>query len=85
MTRHHAESNINILLTRNLPIDSGARQWSHLKLDVPGQGGGKFLEVDGQGVGILKIRQYSSTPYVYRTLCDCSFKWRESSPIWIIQ
>ena len=26
MTRHHAESNINILLTRNLPIDYGARQ-----------------------------------------------------------
>ena len=26
MTRHHAESNINILLTRNLPIDSGVRQ-----------------------------------------------------------
>ena len=23
MIRHHAESNINILLTRNLPIDSG--------------------------------------------------------------
>ena len=29
MNRHHAESNINILLTRNLPIDSGVRQWSH--------------------------------------------------------
>ena len=29
MTRHHAESNINILLTRNLPTDSGVRQWSH--------------------------------------------------------
>ena len=28
-TRHHAESNSNILLTRNLPIDSGIRQWSH--------------------------------------------------------
>ena len=27
MTRHHAES--NILLTRNLPIESGVRQWSH--------------------------------------------------------
>ena len=25
MTRHHAESNINILLTRNLPIDSGVQ------------------------------------------------------------
>ena len=29
MTRHHAESNINILLTRNLPIDSGVGQRSH--------------------------------------------------------
>ena len=28
MTRH-AESNINILLTRNSPIDSGVRQWSY--------------------------------------------------------
>ena len=26
MTRHHAESNINVLLTINLPIDSGVRQ-----------------------------------------------------------
>ena len=26
MTRHHAELKINILLTRNLPIDSGFRQ-----------------------------------------------------------
>ena len=23
MTRHHVDSNINMLLTRNLPIDSG--------------------------------------------------------------
>ena len=29
MNIHHAESNINISLTRNLPIDSGVRQWSH--------------------------------------------------------
>ena len=29
MTRHHIEWNINILLTRNLPIDSDIRQWSH--------------------------------------------------------
>ena len=29
MSRHHAESNINILLTRNLPIESSVRQWSH--------------------------------------------------------
>ena len=28
MTRYHAESNINILLTRNLPIDSSVRQWT---------------------------------------------------------
>ena len=25
MTRHHAESNVNILLTRNLPFDSDVR------------------------------------------------------------
>ena len=30
MTRHYAESNINILLTRNLPTDSCVRQWNHL-------------------------------------------------------
>ena len=30
MTRHHAESNINILLTRNLSFDSGVRQLSHI-------------------------------------------------------
>ena len=29
MTRHHTESNINILLTRNLTTDSGVRQRSH--------------------------------------------------------
>ena len=29
MTRHQAESNINILLTRNLPFDSGVIQWIH--------------------------------------------------------
>ena len=28
-TRHHAEPNINILLTRNLPFDSDFRKWSH--------------------------------------------------------
>ena len=32
MTRHHAGSNINILLTRNLPFDSDVRQWSGNKL-----------------------------------------------------
>ena len=29
MNIHHAESNINISLTRNLPIDFGVRGWSH--------------------------------------------------------
>ena len=29
MTRHHAEPNINILLTKNLCFDYGVRQWSH--------------------------------------------------------
>ena len=29
MTRHHAESNINILLTRSPPIDSSVGQWGH--------------------------------------------------------
>ena len=29
MARHHAVSNINILLIRNHPIDFGVRQWSH--------------------------------------------------------
>ena len=29
MTLHHADSNINIIWTRNLPIDSGVRQWSY--------------------------------------------------------
>ena len=28
-TRHHADSNINILLTRNLHTDPSVRQWSH--------------------------------------------------------
>ena len=29
MTRHDAGSNLNMLLTRNLPNDPGDRQWSH--------------------------------------------------------
>ena len=29
ITRHHAEPNINILLTKSLPFDYGLRQWSH--------------------------------------------------------
>ena len=35
-----------------------------LKLDVPGQEGRKMLDVDGQRVGVLKIRQYSWTSYM---------------------
>ena len=30
MTRHRAEPNINILLTRNLPFDSDVRHWSRI-------------------------------------------------------
>ena len=29
MPRRHAESNMNMLLTRNLPFNSDIRQWSH--------------------------------------------------------
>ena len=29
MTRDDTESNINILLARNLPTDSSVRQWNH--------------------------------------------------------
>ena len=39
----------------------------HLKLDVQGEGVGKILDVDGQGGGgVLKIRQFSWTSFVYR-------------------
>ena len=34
MTRHHAEPNINILLTRNLFFDTDVRQWGH-RLMIP--------------------------------------------------
>ena len=34
MIKHHGESNFNILLTRNLPVDSGVRQRSH-PLTIP--------------------------------------------------
>ena len=123
MIRYHTESN-DILLTRNLPIGSGVRQWNHplitslhnlwaklhdrtrgqfernvtwfcfcfnlvrshvqccycsiacwrgwegggflLKLDVQGQRCGKILDVDGkEWWGVLKIRQFSWTSYVY--------------------
>ena len=67
ITRHHAEPNINILLTRNL-FGSDVRWWSHqlcwwhvrailgLTLDVQGQGGGRISVVAGQ---------FSWTSYVY--------------------
>ena len=37
----------------------GGRARVCLKMDVQGQGGGKILDVDGQGVGVLKIKQFS--------------------------
>ena len=41
----------------------------YIRLDVQGQGGGKILDVDGQGEWeALKIRQFSRTSYVYRPL-----------------
>ena len=37
-----------------------------LKLDVQGQVGERILDVDGQGGwGVLKIRQFSWTSYLY--------------------
>ena len=44
-----------------------------LKLDVQGQGGGKILDVNGQRVRVLKIRQFSWTSYVYRTFRVISY------------
>ena len=39
----------------------------HLKLDVQVQGDGSVLDLDGKGGwGVLKIRQFSWTSYVYR-------------------
>ena len=52
MNRHQAESNIN----------------TSFKLDIQSQVGGKNLDVDGQGVGVLEIRQFSWASYVYRAL-----------------
>ena len=38
----------------------------HMKLDFQGQGGGRILDVDGQGGWVvLKIGQFSWTSYVY--------------------
>ena len=45
MTRHHAEPNINVLLTRNLPFDSDFRQWRHplmISLDAYNRTHGQF-------------------------------------------
>ena len=57
-------------------------EWGCLKLNVQVQGGGKILDVDGQGLagvegGFLKVRQFSWTSYVYRPLT----KQRVSSKI----
>ena len=39
-----------------------------LELDVQGQGGGRILDVDGQGrLGVLKTGQISWTSYAYHT------------------
>ena len=49
--------------------EEGERGWGCLNVDVQCQGGGKRLDVDGQGVwGVLKIRQFSWMTYVYRPL-----------------
>ena len=39
-----------------------------LKLDVLDQGSGRILNIDRQGVGILRIGQFSWTSYVYHPL-----------------
>ena len=37
-----------------------------VKLDVQVQGGGRILDINGQGgLGVLKTGQFSWTPYVY--------------------
>ena len=47
------------------------RGWGiRLKLGVQCQGGRKILDVDGQRVGVLKIRQFSWTSYENRLLVD---------------
>ena len=44
----------------------GGGWWFRLKLDVQGQGGGRILDVDGQGVqGVLKIAQFSWKSYLH--------------------
>ena len=50
------------LLEKVVVEEGGVR----LKLDVQGQGGGKMWDVDGQGEwGVLKVRSFSWTSYVY--------------------
>ena len=45
------------------------REDACLKLDVQGQGGGRILDVDRQGMcGVLKIGQFSWMSYVYHPL-----------------
>ena len=40
-----------------------------MKLDAGGQGGGKILDLDGQGGwGVLKIQQFSCTSYAHHPL-----------------
>ena len=40
------------------------------KIGRPGQGGRNILDLDGQGGwGVLKIKQFSWTSYVYRPYC----------------
>ena len=62
--------NIVILESCSILIDSllfGEGGGGCLKLDVQGQGGGRFSDVGGQGGwGVLKIGQFSWTLYVYR-------------------
>ena len=36
-----------------------------LKMDVLDQGSGQISDADGQGVGILKIKEFSKTSYVH--------------------
>ena len=46
-----------------------SRDGTRLKLDIQGQGGGEILDVDGQRVGVLKIRQFSWTSCMYLYVC----------------
>ena len=51
-----------IILTDWLSFEEGFR----LKLDLQSLGGGRILDVDGQGEwGVMKLGQFSWMPYVY--------------------